>query len=433
MVRVEPQSVDLERWPSLAVPEPGGQAGAVAQALRRSARELGVRLDYPDDSAAGEFDAPARVVLADPEAFWARLAASGVTGLGESFMAGEWVSPDLQKTLGVLVPWIAGHPDCAHPGAQAAREPRGGGLARRRGRRRAPDLEDGLPGDLCALYTDETMSTSGAVFASGARTRTTEPDGTELLRLEAPVAVLRRTDLGDAQRRAADGLLALAGVGESSHVLVAPPGWGELPMRAAERGARVRTVTSSTERLAMLGSRIAAAGLDDAVTLSLGGVDEVTGDWDAVVADEPGAAAGLAGVASVLEVSDRLLRPGGRVVVQTLLAPGAPAPALAELAAWQSAYVSDAAPTEPARTLAELVARHPRLRPLGRLDLSAHHAETVRLWSENFAIRGRDAAALGFDAVYRRMWAFHLAALEARLRRRWVESVQVVYAATDRP
>lgn len=79
--------------------------------------------------------------------------------------------------------------------------------------------------------------------------------------------------------------------------------------------------------------------------------------------------------------------------------------------------------------LVSAIERSPRLRLLGRIESTSHHAETVRLWSETFAHRGRDAAALGFDAVYRRMWAFHLAALEAGLRRGWLESVQVVATA----
>ncbi|HMT50906.1 MAG TPA: class I SAM-dependent methyltransferase, partial [Dietzia sp.] len=86
----------------------------------------------------------------------------------------------------------------------------------------------------------------------------------------------------------------------------------------------------------------------------------------------------------------------------------------------------------PAVSWSDLVAevdRASRLRLRGRVESTAHHAETVRLWSETFALRGRDAAALGFDAVYRRMWAFHLAAVEAGLRRGWVESVQVLVTA----
>ena len=430
MVRVEPRSVDLERWPTLVPPANGGQSGSVAEALRRSARELGLRIDYPDDSAAGVFEAPARMVLVDPERFWARLATGGVTGLAESYMAGEWQSPDLPTVLGVLVPWVATHPDCPTAGNRAGgRESRG-----RRRVREGVDLEDGLPGDLCALYTDETMSTTGALFASGARTRTTATDGTEVVTVQAPSATPRRTDLADAQRRSADVALALAGVRAGSRVLVAPPGWGELPMRAAELGGRVRVMTGSTERLTMLGARFSASGLDESITLSLGEVDEISGTLDAIVADEPAPAAGLHGVAAVLSVAARSLRPGGRLVVQTMLAAGgggASASALTELAAWQAGYISDTAPVAGERELAEVVAVHPGLRMRGRVDMTAHHAETARLWSENFAIRGRDAAALGFDAVYRRMWAFHLAAVETGLRRGWVESSQFLLEAVD--
>ncbi|MFD2393799.1 hypothetical protein ACFSSF_08225 [Dietzia aerolata] len=119
MVRVEPQPVDLERWPALAAPAGlgGAAAGLVAQALRRAARDLGIRIDYPDASAAGDYDADVRVVLREPENFWARLVADGVVGLGESFMAGEWATSDLSGAITVLAPWIATNPDCADPGS----------------------------------------------------------------------------------------------------------------------------------------------------------------------------------------------------------------------------------------------------------------------------------------------------------------------------
>lgn len=433
MVRLEPQTVDLDRWPALAEPDGmGGQAaGEVAQALRRSTRDLGLRIDYPDSTAAGEYDAPVRVVLREPERFWARLASAGVLGLGESYMAGEWTTTDLGAAIGTLGPWIAGNSDCAHPGERAyGRDGRGSpGGGRRRGGPVVVELEDSVPGALTSLYTDETMSTAGAVFASGARTRARMEDGTDVVHLEVPASRPRRNDLGDAQRRSADTLLTLAGVGAGTRALVATPGWGELPMRAAERGAHVRTMTSSTERLAALGSRFAAAGLDDEITLFLGGPADARGKVDAVVAVDPGVTAGVAGYAEVLDAAERLLVDGGRLAIAAVVSPERPRPAVVELAAWGSRYVSEAGPVVPWSELVSAVDRSPRLRLLGRIEATSHHAETVRLWSETFALRGRDAAALGFDAVYRRMWAFHLAALEAGLRRGWLESVQVVATA----
>lgn len=436
MVRVEPQTVDLESWPALAPPARigGSPAGPVAEALRRATRDLGLRIDYPDSSAAGDFDAEVRIVLREPDHFWARLASFGVVGLGESFMAGEWATSDLGGAIGVLAPWIASHPDCADPGERAFgrdgrghRQGRGGPeVGRRRERAVAASLEDSVPGTLTSLYTDETMSTSGAIFASGARTRARLEDGTDLVHLEAPSTPPRRTDLGDAQRRSADTLLTLAGVTEGSRVLVATPGWGELPMRAAERGARVRTMTGSTERLSALGSRFAAAGLEESVSLFLGHPSEVGGALDAVVAVDPGADSGMGGIGEVVTVADRLLEPGGRMAMQVVVSPGRPEPGLVELAAWGSKYVTEAGPPPSWSDVDEVISRTARLRLRGRIESTSHHAETVRLWSESFALRGRDAAALGFDVVYRRMWAFHLAAMEAGLRRGWVESVQVL-------
>ena len=440
MVRMEPQTVDLERWPALAPPTRVGGAGAglVAQALRRAARDLGMRIDYPDASAAGDYDAAVRVVLREPELFWERVAASGVVGLGESYMAGEWATSDLSAAIVRLAPWIAAHPDCADPGERAyGRDGRGAREGRvvvpggRRRERKSPiSLEDSVPGALTSLYTDETMSTSGAIFASGARTRTRLQDGTDLVHLEAPASPPGRTDLGDAQRRSADTLLTLAGVAEGARVLVATPGWGELPMRAAERGAHVRTMTGSTERLAALGSRLAAADLEDSVSLYLGAPSEAGGAVDSVVAVDPGVDSGLAGIGEVLRVADRLLEPGGRLAVHVAACPSRPEPALIELAAWRAAYVCDAGPAPAWSDIGEQIARTSRLRLRGRIDATAHHAETVRLWSDTFALRGRDAAALGFDAVYRRMWAFHLAAMEAGLRSGWVESLQVLAEAS---
>lgn len=433
MVRVEPQTVDLETWPAL-VPPPGigGQAaGLVAQSLRRSARELGLRIDYPDSSAAGDYDAPVRLVLRDPEHFWARLADGGVVGLGESFMAGEWTTPDLVPAIATLAPWVASNADCAHPGEKAyGREGRGhaGG-----GRRRSEpvEVEDSVPGALVSLYSDETMSTTGAVFASGARTRVRLEDGTDVVHLEAPAQPPHRADLGDAQRRAADTVLTLAGVGEGSRVLVATPGWGELPMRAAERGAHVRTMTASTERLSALGARFSGAGLDDDISLFLGAPSEAGGAADAVIACDPGVASGMAGHAEVIGVADRLLTAGGTMVVQSVVAPDRPVAAVVELAAWGSRYVSEAGPAPSWAEVVEAIERTPRLALRGRVEMTAHHAETVRLWSQTFAHRGRDAAALGFDAVYRRMWVFHLAATEAGLRNGWLESLQVLVTASE--
>ena len=58
-------------------------------------------------------------------------------------------------------------------------------------------------------------------------------------------------DLEDAQSRKLERLLDQTGVHEGSRVLEIGSGWGELAIRAARRGARVTTITLSSEQKAL--------------------------------------------------------------------------------------------------------------------------------------------------------------------------------------
>ena len=72
-------------------------------------------------------------------------------------------------------------------------------LGRRRAQQGAKnsDLEMGIPGDLVALYTDATMATSAALFASGARNQSHDRRGRTVVRVSAPTNSPHRLDLGD--------------------------------------------------------------------------------------------------------------------------------------------------------------------------------------------------------------------------------------------
>lgn len=442
MARVEPEVVDPIRWPELVAPESEagtGRRGAsreIRDALRAAAPELGMRFEFPDDSSFGSLDAETTVVLRRPVSFFSRIAAQGTPGLAESYMAGEWIAGDLPAVVAALVPWLANHPDL-----ETVRRHRSGrGLGQVRGpghRRRAQtggeeawmtDLEMGIPGDLVALFSDPTMATSAALFASGARSRRTDSRGRTVIHVSAPPTPPHRLDLGDAQRRAHDVLLGLAEVGNGSRVVVAPPGWGELPLRAAECGAQVRGVTESIDRLNVVGARIRAAGQSNAVTLSLGEFGDIAGEADAVVALEP-CAQGSDAFAAVLEKSSAILPLGGTLAAQLAVGSDAHAAEISELVAWRRQYIDERSGIPLRSDLKSAFERHQGMELRGRIEFGEHAAHTARLWRENLSIRGRDAAAQGFDPVYRRMWQFHLATVETSYAAGWVDAWQIVATA----
>ena len=88
-----------------------------------------------------------------------------------------------------------------------------------------------LSNELFELFLDPTLSYSSALFPEHLL------DG-----------AARREDLEAAQHRKIDRLLDQAGVGEGTRLLEIGTGWGELAIRAARRGATVRTITLSVEQ-----------------------------------------------------------------------------------------------------------------------------------------------------------------------------------------
>lgn len=55
-----------------------------------------------------------------------------------------------------------------------------------------------------------------------------------------------------------------------------------------------------------------------------------------------------------------------------------------------------------------------------------HYAQTLRLWDERFSARTDEASALGFDAVFARMWHFYLCYSEAGFRSGYLDVQQIV-------
>ena len=97
-----------------------------------------------------------------------------------------------------------------------------------------------LSNELFELFLDRSLSYSSARFPE------------HLLGGAA-----RREDLEAAQHAKIDRLLDQARVGEGTRLLEIGSGWGELAIRAARRGATVRTITLSVEQKDLADRRIA--------------------------------------------------------------------------------------------------------------------------------------------------------------------------------
>ncbi|MBN0043465.1 class I SAM-dependent methyltransferase [Streptomyces actuosus] len=405
-------TVDPARWPDVAaVPRASRARRAVTEAVvRRALSGLPLRVRFAGSDTVG-LGGPLLEVR-DPDRFHARVGTAGLVGFGESYLAGEWDAPDPVAALTVL----AAHAADLVP-APLQRLRRLWALRRPHEERNTPDGSRAnisrhydLSNDLFALFLDDTLSYSSALFRGF-------PATWDLL--------------AAAQHRKIDRLLDLARVGGGTRLLEIGTGWGELALRAAARGARVTSLTLSQEQRALARERVRAAGREDRVTIELCDYREARGTYDAVVSVEMVEAVGAEFWPAYFRTLDERLAPGGRVALQAITMPHERMLASRDTFTWIHKYVFPGGLIPSGQAVEETVREHTRLVPARRDAFGAHYAETLRLWRERFTERAPQVAALGFDDTFRRMWTFYLAYSEAGFRSGYLDVQQYLFTKED--
>jgi cyclopropane-fatty-acyl-phospholipid synthase len=363
-------------------------------------RPLDVRVLLPDGERLGAGGADAPVMrIPRPKEFFNRLGSGSKIGFGEAYMVGDWTTDELAE---LLTPFAATLATLISPTLQRvfrryveARQP-GEEQNTVEGSRRNIQRHYDLSNELFATFLDETMSYSAGWFAPGAG------DGS--------------ADLADAQRRKIDAILDMAAVGPGMHVLEIGTGWGGLAVRAAQRGARVTTLTISAEQARLAEVRLTAAGVADRVQVLLRDYREAHGSYDSIVSVEMIEAVGEKYWPTYFAQLDRLLRPDGRVGLQSITMPHDRMLASRGDYSWIHKYVFPGGLIPSVPAIEQSVAVHTGLHIGERRSLGLDYARTLAHWRRRFLARWEDVAALGFDDTFRRMWEFYLAYCEAGFR-----------------
>ena len=315
----------LRDWPGLHDAPTGPRAAVAARVARTIFTAAVGRLDVTVHVSGRTLGRGGpEMTVHRPEEFFRRVGSDGLIGFGESYLTGAWDAPDLGGFLTVLAAEIADlvpRPLQRLRAAYVARPPSDEDASLDNSRDNIAHHYD-LSNDLFATFLDETWSYSSALFdtdllSRGDHLRATPPGPTDSAGpANGPV-------LAAAQARKIERLLDVTGVGEGTRVLEIGTGWGELALRAARRGARVHSVTLSSEQQELARARIEAAGVADRVTVELCDYRDVPGNgrYDAVLSVEMIEAVGHDYWPTYFATVDRLLAPGGRVGLQAITMP----------------------------------------------------------------------------------------------------------------
>jgi cyclopropane-fatty-acyl-phospholipid synthase len=324
-----------------------------------------------------------------------RLVFGGRLGFAESYMDGEWSSPDLST----LIEYAALNQDFAEAALAGTRLHRG--LARlkhlarantKRGSKKNIVAHYDLGNEFYAAWLDRGMTYSSALF--------TRPE----LSLERAQE--------EKQARVLEGLALQGG----ERVLEIGIGWGGLAERLIrDAKCHVTGLTLSPSQLRHARDRLQQGGLDGQHDLRLQDYRDVKGVFDRIVSIEMLEAVGAEYWHTYFARLRECLAEGGRAVLQVItiaeqyceayrqepdfiqrhIFPGGMLPSLPELRAQieQAGFVLQA--TE---------------------NFGASYAATLREWQNRFQAAWPKLSFQGFDDRFKRKWEYYLAYCEAGFR-----------------
>jgi cyclopropane-fatty-acyl-phospholipid synthase len=356
-------------------------------------------------------DLAARLEVRSP-AFYRSLV-GGSVGLGEAYRNGHWDCDDLVALMRIACRNMAPldhwrqrlHPLLAPLQRTIWRVPRNS----RRGARRHISAHYDLGNDLFALYLDESMMYSSAVF----------PD---------PGA-----SLAEAQAHRLRLICRALELEPEDHLLEIGTGWGAMAAYAASRyGCRVTTTTISREQREGALRRVRDAGVEDRVTVLLDDYRDLRGRYTKLISLEMIEAVGWQYFDLFFRRCSELLEQDGLFFLQAILIDDRlyevekVAPSFANTLIFPGGCL-------PSLELIERCVAHQTDPSMVRLDeIGAHYARTLELWRRRFLANADLAAELSYDEPFRRLWTLWLAMSEAGFRERRLRDVQILFAKPGR-
>ncbi len=317
---------------------------------------------------------------------------SGDIGFAESYIAGDWTSPDLTTLLTLFV----ANRDAVEQviygswwGSLLYRVKHLFNRNSRGGSRKNIHAHYDLGNPFYRLWLDPTMNYSSAWF---------EGD--------------RSGDMVAAQHAKVRRALRQCGVQPGQRLLEIGCGWGALAEAAArDVGARVTGVTISTEQLAWARERVAA--LEPAPDLRYQDYRDIAdGPYDAIASIEMFEAVGREYWPGFFATVQRQLKPGGRACIQSITIRDDLFERYVKSTDFIQQYIFPGG-LLPSRSAFRAAAAQAGLRVVDEFEFGLDYAETLRRWRERFLAEETRVRALGFDTRFLRIWEFYLAYCEA--------------------
>lgn len=340
--------------------------------------------------------------------FFTSLIAGGDVGLGEAFVQGLWDTQDIPTLFRLLIKnrevLKNGYPTTAW-------------LKRRKndllhllrtnsltGARKNIQSHYDLSNDLFGLFLDESITYSSGVYRADTDT------------------------LEEAQLCKLQMMVEKGHIKETDEVLEIGCGWGGFAMHAAiQTGCRVTGITISEAQHRFAQDRVEKAGLQGSIRILLQDYREIKDRFDKIVSIEMLEAVGEKYWGTFFRHCDRLLKPGGLLILQFITIPDQTYQTYRKETDWIQKHIFPGGMLPSVTAILNAVTRDSTLVVENLEDIGRHYARTLKDWRERFTQNRDRLRNLGFDEAFERKWIYYLATCEAGFTEQALGDVQIVF------
>jgi len=351
----------------------------------------------------------AQVDIHNPEVF-ARLIREGDLGFSDAYLDSWWSTPDLQS----FMDWVHAENDELYDGFPGMSLVRAfekirfwlQSNSKRQARKNISHHYD-LGNDFYRLWLDNTMTYSSALFTTG------------------------QEDLEAAQIAKYASMVDQMGVKEGDHVLEIGCGWGGFAEYAAkERGLKVTGLTISKEQLEFSKNRIKNKRLEGSVDIKLQDYRDEKGRYDGIASIEMFEAVGQKYWPVYFDTIKKCLHPGRQATLQIITIQEDRWDVYQRGVDFIQKYIFPGGML-PSPNVLKSEVQNAGLSVVKSIEFGQSYSQTLRRWHDTFNAKWDQAAELGFDDRFRRMWNFYLTSCAATFESGNCDVTQITIANSD--
>ena len=338
--------------------------------------------------------------------FYKNIILGGTIGASESFIRGEWSSPNLTNVIRVLARNTEAQDKLenlftllSQPFLKVMHKLNENSV---RGSKKNISRHYDLSNDFFSLFLDKNMMYSSAIYKS------------------------RKTSLEDASTNKLDVICKKLNLKKTDHVIEIGTGWGGFAIYAAKNyGCNVTTTTISIEQYKFAKQKIKDVGLGKKIKVLLKDYRLLKGQYDKLVSIEMIEAVGYQFYDEYFKIIGQLLKNDGEALIQAITIKDQRYSKAIQSVDFIQKYIFPGSCIPSITAIQNSLTSSTDLVINDIRDIGHHYARTLADWRKRFLKNKQEIRKLGFDDKFLRMWLFYFAYCEGGFEEKVISDIHL--------